>query len=1054
MNDDSKRELDVFTEALELPVAERAAFLNRACAGNEGLRHKVEALLKVHERTGDFLEHAPTGSVVEAMREVPVAKKPEDQIGRYKLLQQIGEGGCGVVFMAEQEEPVRRRVALKILKPGMDTKSVVARFEAERQALALMDHPNIAKIFDAGETPSGRPYFVMELIRGIKITDYCDQTSLTTEERLELFVQVCQAVQHAHQKGVIHRDIKPSNIMVTTSLEGAALPVVIDFGIAKAATNQRLTDKTLFTAFEMLIGTPAYMSPEQAALASLDVDTRTDIYSLGVLLYELLAGSTPFDTAELLKAGLDEIRRVIREQEPVRPSTRLSKLTVADLTTVAQNRKSEPPKLIRTISGDLDWIVMKAIEKDRTRRYETANGLAMDVKRYLTGEAISARPPSRLYKFQKIFLRNKLLFVGIGIIAMLLIAGLIVVSTSLARERQARQESDGDKLKAQQVTKFLKDMLQGVGPGVALGQDTKMLRGILDQTAQRVGKEMTNQPAVEAELRNLIGTLYQRIGNYDQAEQMHSAALAIRRKLFGSTSAEVAASLNDLGVELMAARKLSEAETAVGEALAIRRKLFGNGNGDTATSLNDLSAVYRETGRLKEAEAMAREALGIRRKLFGAEHLEVVDSLRNLCIILGDEGKWAESEAMAREVLAMRRKALGPEHPWVAAALADVAWAAGANGKLDEAETLEREALAMRQKLLPETHPDVAKSLYLVGDRMRQRGKLNESQSILIAALTIQRKLLGEENQASLDTLRSLASTLEAENKLGEAEAVHREILAVWRKRGENEIPEALSELESLTHNLIGQKKFGEAEQLLNEALVPEFVRKPISAKLLVLRLDLKARRGQWQEAAADAALVFQYQPSYTENYCVLAALLAKTQNRPAYEQFCQKILATHTNTTDLFLADRLAKACLFLPSSEVDLKVVGHLADTTVTLGVRDKGAMPFFQVCKALSEYRQGHFVEASDWAQKTLKIPGNYAHGHASAVLAMAYWRLGKKEEAQGMLAKGETLCPRIMPLSIAEERGNGWTVWLFARVSLDEATDLIQPGVTNDVNSNHP
>src|SRR5881628_1818147 len=341
-----------------------------------------------------------------------MAEKPGDRIGHYKLLQQIGEGGCGVVFMAEQEAPIRRRVALKIIKPGMDTKSVIARFEAERQALALMDHPNIAKVFDAGATESGRPYFVMELVRGVKITEYCDQHSLTTVDRLGLFVQVCQAVQHAHQRGIIHRDIKPSNILVTQSLEGVATPMVIDFGVAKATTDQRLTDKTVFTAFEMLVGTPAYMSPEQAELSSVDVDTRTDIYSLGVLLYELLTSSTPFETAELLKAGLDEIRRVIREQEPLRPSTRLSKMAEADLTTVAQQRRSEPPRLIHSIRGDLDWIAMKAMEKDRTRRYETANGLALDIQRFLANEAISARPPSKLYKFQKTVQRNKLLFAG------------------------------------------------------------------------------------------------------------------------------------------------------------------------------------------------------------------------------------------------------------------------------------------------------------------------------------------------------------------------------------------------------------------------------------------------------------------------------------------------------------------------------------------------------------------------------------------------------------------------------------------------------------------
>src|SRR6266849_6422215 len=482
MNDSPDRDVVAFAEALQLSAGERSAYLERACGADEQLRRRVERLLKAHDQAGDFLERPAPGVAPEAGAEASVGEKPGDRIGRYKLLQQIGEGGWGVVYMAEQEEPVRRRVALKIIKTGMDTKSVMARFEAERQALALMDHPSIAKVFDAGATESGRPYFVMELVRGLKITDYCDCKSLTTEERLGLFVQVCRAVQHAHQKGVIHRDIKPSNILVTTTEGGSALPVVSDFGIAKATANQRLTDRTLFTAFEMLIGTPAYMSPEQADLSGVDVDTRTDVYSLGVLLYELLTGSAPFDDGSLMKAGLDEIRRVIRERDPDRPSMRLSTMAAADLTATALRCQSAPPALIRSVRGDLDWIVMKALEKDRRRRYETANGLALDVQRYLANEPISARPPSKLYKLQKALLRNKLLFTGLGVIALLLVASLIVVSASLARERRSRREAEGAKAKAeaasiksQQVTQFLEDMLSGVGPSVALGQNTTIL---------------------------------------------------------------------------------------------------------------------------------------------------------------------------------------------------------------------------------------------------------------------------------------------------------------------------------------------------------------------------------------------------------------------------------------------------------------------------------------------------------------------------------------------------------------------------------------------------
>ena len=438
MNGPEKSEVDLFTEAVQLPADKRSAFLEAACRGDLELRASVEALLRAHMESGEFLEQAP--AEIRARTAAP-GEKAGDRVGRYKLLQQIGEGGCGVVFMAEQELPVRRKVAIKIVKPGMDTKTVIARFEAERQALALMDHPNIAHVLDGGATESGRPYFVMELVRGIKITDYCDQNSLKTAARLDMFLDVCDAVQHAHQKGIIHRDLKPSNILVTTMPSGKPLAKVIDFGVAKATTDLRLTDKTLFTAFDLLIGTPAYMSPEQAALSSVDVDTRSDIYSLGVLLYELLTGTTPFDTKELLKRGLDEVRRVVCNIEPPRPSTRLGTLMAADLTSVSRHRQVEPPRLLREVRGDLDWIAMKALEKDRARRYATVYGLAMDVRRFLSGEAILARPPSALYKLRRFIRRNKLLCAGLGIILLLFMTCLVVTTRLTIEERWMRNDT-------------------------------------------------------------------------------------------------------------------------------------------------------------------------------------------------------------------------------------------------------------------------------------------------------------------------------------------------------------------------------------------------------------------------------------------------------------------------------------------------------------------------------------------------------------------------------------------------------------------------------------
>ena len=517
---------ELFAAALELTnPAERGALLDRKCAGNSALRAEVESLLAAHAQAGTFFNQLDPAVLVNVSVE-----KPGDRIGRYKLREKVGEGGCGVVYVAEQEEPIRRRVALKVIKLGMDTRQVIARFEAERQALALMDHPLVAKVFDAGATDTGRPYFVMELVRGARITDYCDEHQLSTRDRLRLFIQVCQAIQHAHQKGIIHRDLKPSNVLVA-SHDGVAAPRVIDFGIAKA-TEQGLSEETL-TESHLFLGTPAYMSPEQ---------TRGQ---------ELLTGRLPFDREELRRAGFEEICRRIREEEPPRPSTRLSALPPADLTVLALRRQTEPAKLTSQIRGDLDWIVMKALEKDRARRYESAVALAEDVQRHLDHQPVVACPPTRLYQFKKFARRHRAAFAAVSAIAAVLVAGVIVstwqavratraereqsrlrhiAETAQTNEARLRVEAETNARRAHtqanrsdHVSWFLTDVLKGVQPSVALGRDTTILKEILDRAAERVGPELKSDPEAEAVVRVTLGETYRKLGLFAQAGRLDIA---------------------------------------------------------------------------------------------------------------------------------------------------------------------------------------------------------------------------------------------------------------------------------------------------------------------------------------------------------------------------------------------------------------------------------------------------------------------------------------------------------------------------------------------------
>jgi eukaryotic-like serine/threonine-protein kinase len=656
----------IFLAALERDPEQRPAFLDEDCGGDAEVRARVDQLLLAHDALGSI--HVG-GAPAATMELPPPAGHSGAVIGPYKLVEQIGEGGMGTVWMAQQTTPVKRLVAVKLIKAGMDSAQVIARFEAERQALALMEHPNIARVLDAGTTAAGRPYFVMDLVKGVPITRYCDEHHLTPRQRLELFIPVCQAVQHAHQKGIIHRDLKPNNVLVAL-YDGKPVPKVIDFGVAKAS-GQQLTEKTLVTGFGAIVGTLEYMSPEQAEVNQLDIDTRSDVYSLGVLLYELLAGSPPFGRKEFEGAGLLDTLRVIREQEPTRPSKKLS--TAEGLPTLAANRGTEPAKLTRLVRGELDWIVMKALEKDRNRRYETANGFATDVQSYLADEPVLACPPSAIYRLKKFARRNKGPVLAASLVLLVLVGGAVGTTLGLIDARkgrvaaeQAEQAAEKSDAETRAVLDFVEQkILAAMRPEESggLGRQATLRRAV-EEALPFVENSFKNQPLTEARLRVTIGQSFLLMGlreTMKRAAEQFEAARALYGAHRGADHLDTINCMYNLAYVYDALGRKAEAAKLYEDTLLVQRAKLGSDHPRTHSTMDHLSAVYVALGRHAEAATLHEEMLPLQSARLGRDHRETLDSMRQLGIRYTLAGRHHDALRLRTELLALHKAKNGAD---------------------------------------------------------------------------------------------------------------------------------------------------------------------------------------------------------------------------------------------------------------------------------------------------------------------------------------------------------------------------------------------------------
>jgi eukaryotic-like serine/threonine-protein kinase len=807
---------DVFEEAQELEPAKRSAFLDGACLSDPSLRQEVEVLLAASdEARSAFLQSpvAPDGLIANLDGILAGVGLQAGQLfaGRFQLVRKLGEGGMGQVWLAEQTSPVRRQVAVKLIKAGMYDEAVVQRFESERQSLAIMDHPAIAKVFDAGATPQGQPYFVMEYVPGLPITEYCDQNKLKIADRLELFIQACEGVQHAHQKAIIHRDLKPANILVV-EVDGKPVPRIIDFGLAKATTPQ-VDGKSRFTQMGHFVGTPGYMSPEQADPnlqgGVQDIDTRTDVYSLGVVLYVLLAGLEPFETRQRHKQPLDEFLRKLREEEPPSPSHKVSTDRDKSVATAAA-RSTEPKQLVSLLRGDLDWIAMKALEKDRARRYGTPSELAADIRRYLNHEPVVARPASTGYRLRKYTRRHRVAVLAAAGLVLLLAAFSVLQAVQLRRITRERD-------RANRITDFMTAMFKVPDPSEARGNSVTA-REILDKASNEMGTGLAKDPEVQSQMMNVMAATYLNLGLNPRAHELAQRALDARLKLLGPDDPKTLESMNQLGWILEREGHHVEAEKMERQALAGERRILGAEDALTLQTMVNLAYSVEGQGHFDDAEKLGREVIEIGTRGLGPESVEVLQSTRMLSTALMGLGRYPEAEREYRQLIDVERRVLGPDHPDTLRAMGDLAAAIYAQGRVTEAEQAFREVLAADRRVLGPESAFTANVLSNLAELLSSEGRLSESEEVTREALAINLRALGPENPYTLLSKSNLAEVLLREGRLKEAEKLQRETFEAMSRVLGPEHPGTL-ECQSLLAGVLNREgRYAEAEKLARAA--------------------------------------------------------------------------------------------------------------------------------------------------------------------------------------------------------------------------------------------